>query len=109
MLRRTVKWSLQFRYIVLAIGVGLVYFGVARLREMPIDVFPEFAPPRVEIQTEVGVGTEFRVIVPITLAVLPCLLVEAGHQRHAIPMHSIVLAQSDGPALPNTGTDAGAR
>src|SRR3712207_4532872 len=51
MLRRTVKWSLKFRYIVLAIGVGLVYFGVARLREMPIDVFPEFAPPRVEIQT----------------------------------------------------------
>ncbi|HEX7168432.1 MAG TPA: hybrid sensor histidine kinase/response regulator [Acidimicrobiales bacterium] len=48
---------------------------------------------RVEIRTEPGAGTEFRVIVPITLAVLPCLLVEAGGQRHAIPMHSIVLAQ----------------
>jgi two-component system chemotaxis sensor kinase CheA len=33
--------------------------------------------------------------VPITLAVLPCLLIEAGGQRHAIPMHSIVQAQID--------------
>ena len=27
-------------------------YGVDRLRTMPIDVFPEFAPPRVQIQTE---------------------------------------------------------
>ena len=51
---------------------------------------------RVEIHTESGVGTEFRIVVPITLAVLPCLLVEAGGQRHALPMHSIVLAQPSG-------------
>ena len=50
---------------------------------------------RIEIHTEPGVGTEFRVIVPITLAVLPCLLVDAGGQRHAIPMHSIVQADSN--------------
>ena len=51
---------------------------------------------RVEIVTEPGVGTEFRVVVPITLAVLPCLLVGAGGARHAIPMHSVVLAQEQG-------------
>ncbi|MEA3019182.1 MAG: two-component system, chemotaxis family, sensor kinase CheA [Actinomycetota bacterium] len=51
---------------------------------------------RIEIRTELGTGSEFRVIVPITLAVLPCLLVEAGGQRHAIPMHSIVHADSSG-------------
>ncbi len=50
---------------------------------------------RVEIRTELGAGTEFRVIVPITLAVLPCLLVDAGGQRFAIPMHSIVHADAD--------------
>ena len=50
---------------------------------------------RIEIHTELGAGSEFRVIVPITLAVLPCLLVEAGGQRHAIPMHSIVHADAD--------------
>ena len=26
-------------------------FGIAQLPKMPVDVFPEFAPPRVEIQT----------------------------------------------------------
>jgi two-component system chemotaxis sensor kinase CheA len=51
---------------------------------------------RIEIHTELGVGTEFRIIVPITLAVLPCLLIEAGGRRHAIPMHSIVVAQAEG-------------
>jgi Cu/Ag efflux pump CusA len=27
-------------------------FGVTQINKMPVDVFPEFAPPRVEIQTE---------------------------------------------------------
>ena len=26
-------------------------FGAGQLRQVPVDVFPEFAPPRVEIQT----------------------------------------------------------
>ncbi|HWW53725.1 MAG TPA: hybrid sensor histidine kinase/response regulator [Acidimicrobiales bacterium] len=56
----------------------------------------EAARGRIEIHTELGVGSEFRIIVPITLAVLPCLLVEAGGRRHAIPMHSIVVAQAEG-------------
>jgi Cu/Ag efflux pump CusA len=30
----------------------MMVFGIARLRDMPVDVFPEFAPPMVEIQTE---------------------------------------------------------
>src|SRR3979409_2815557 len=29
----------------------LTWFGLVRLRDVPVDVFPEFAPPRVEIQT----------------------------------------------------------
>ena len=48
---------------------------------------------RIELHSEPGVGTEFRLSVPITLAVLPCLLVEAGRQRFAVPMHSVVSAQ----------------
>jgi two-component system chemotaxis sensor kinase CheA len=56
----------------------------------------EAARGRIEIHTEFEVGTEFRIIVPITLALLPCLLVQAGGQRHAIPMHSILLAQAEG-------------
>jgi CzcA family heavy metal efflux pump len=36
---------------VVALAAGLMFFGVAQLRDMPVDVFPEFAPPRVEVQT----------------------------------------------------------
>ena len=46
---------------------------------------------RVEIRSQLGEGTEFRIVVPITLAVLRCLLVEAGGQRFALPFHRVVL------------------
>src|SRR5688572_14476181 len=52
MIRWIVGSSLKFRLIVIAGAAALVFFGMARLRHMPVDVFPEFAPPRVEIQTE---------------------------------------------------------
>ena len=51
MMRLIIGSSLHFRYLVLALGVVLTWFGLARLRDVPVDVFPEFAPPRVEIQT----------------------------------------------------------
>ncbi len=51
MLRWIVGSSIKFRYIVLAVSLGLMYFGVGQLQKMPVDVFPEFAPPMVEIQT----------------------------------------------------------
>jgi CzcA family heavy metal efflux pump len=51
MMKLLIASSLRFRYLVLALGVVLTWFGLARLRDVPVDVFPEFAPPRVEIQT----------------------------------------------------------
>jgi CzcA family heavy metal efflux pump len=52
MIQWIVASSLKFRLIVIASAAALVFFGTARLRKMPVDVFPEFAPPRVEVQTE---------------------------------------------------------
>ncbi|MGH2776135.1 MAG: efflux RND transporter permease subunit [Actinomycetota bacterium] len=51
MLRWVVGSSLKFRFIVAAVAGGLIFFGAQALRETPVDVFPEFAPPRVEVQT----------------------------------------------------------
>src|SRR5262245_5228108 len=51
MLRWIIKSSLKFRFLVVAIAVGLMYFGIGQLQKMPVDVFPEFAPPMVEVQT----------------------------------------------------------
>jgi CzcA family heavy metal efflux pump len=51
MMKAIISASLRFRYLVLALGAALVWLGLARLHDVAVDVFPEFAPPRVEIQT----------------------------------------------------------
>ena len=51
MIRWIVGSSLKFRYIVVAIAAALMFFGIVQLPNTPVDVFPEFAPTRVEIQT----------------------------------------------------------
>lgn len=55
MLRSIVAASLNFRYLVLAIAMAIIVYGISTIDNMSVDVFPEFAPPLVEIQTE-GMG-----------------------------------------------------
>ena len=52
MLRWIIGSSLKFRFLVVLAAAAMIAVGLWRLRDMPIDVFPEFAPPLVEIQTE---------------------------------------------------------
>ncbi|MCZ6456021.1 MAG: efflux RND transporter permease subunit [Actinobacteria bacterium] len=51
-MRWIVASSLKARFIVLGLAAALMYFGYSAVTKMPVDAFPEFAPPRVEIQTE---------------------------------------------------------
>jgi len=44
--------SLRYRYLVVAAAAALMLFGVQTLGHQKVDVFPEFAPVSVEIQTE---------------------------------------------------------
>jgi CzcA family heavy metal efflux pump len=69
MLRWIVGSSLRFRYLVAAGAAALMFFGVQQLRDTPVDVFPEFAPPKVEVQT-VSIGlsaTEVENLVTVPL------------------------------------------
>jgi CzcA family heavy metal efflux pump len=43
--------SLKFRYLVVAVAVALMVYGAGQVRNARTDAFPEFAPPRVEVQT----------------------------------------------------------
>src|SRR5262249_12040048 len=69
LMRAVISSSLKFRYLVVAAAVGLMILGITSLPNMHVDVFPEFAPPRVLIQTAcVGLSTsdvEQLVTVPI--------------------------------------------
>lgn len=44
----------------------------------------------VDVESLVGVGTTIRVTLPLTLAIVPSLIVESGGDRYAIPQSSIV-------------------
>jgi Cu/Ag efflux pump CusA len=52
MMRWIVDTSIGLRFLVIVIAVALMTFGLTQLQDMPIDVFPEFDPPLVEVQTE---------------------------------------------------------
>src|SRR5436190_21950998 len=55
MFSRIIGASLRFRFLVVAAAAALVVLGSGELRRMPVDVLPEFAPPKVEVQVE-GMG-----------------------------------------------------
>ena len=52
MMRWIVGTSIQIRFLILLLALVLVTFGITQLSDMPVDVYPEFNPPMVEIQTE---------------------------------------------------------
>ena len=52
MLGRIVEFSLRNRIVVLTLAVVLFGFGVYTAANSPMDVFPEFAPPQVTVETE---------------------------------------------------------
>lgn len=70
--RAVVSWALSYRFLVLAIAIAVMVIGGLKLRSAYIDVFPEFAPPQVEVQTEsLGLSTtdvESLVTVPLEQA-----------------------------------------
>jgi len=68
-MRWIVSTSLGFRYLVVAVAAALMFFGVQRIGDSPVDVFPEFAPPKVEIHT-VAIGlapTEVESLITVPL------------------------------------------
>jgi Cu/Ag efflux pump CusA len=72
LMRWIVQTSLNYRLLVVAAGALLMAFGIATLPSARADAFPEFAPPRVVIQTAcLGLSTsdvESLVTVPLEQA-----------------------------------------
>ena len=51
LMRWTVRSSLRYRYLVVVLGALTMALGIVTLPSARVDVFPEFAPPRVVVQT----------------------------------------------------------
>ncbi len=59
MLNRIVHFSLRFRAVIIALACVLLGYGIFVTTRVRLDVFPEFAPPLVVVQTEApGLSSE---------------------------------------------------
>jgi CzcA family heavy metal efflux pump len=50
-MRWIIAKSLRYRFLVIAAATAMMLYGAGQLRDARVDAFPEFAPPRVEVQT----------------------------------------------------------
>jgi Cu/Ag efflux pump CusA len=101
------KWliavSLRQRVLVLALAAVLVVFGIRAVNTIPLDVFPEFAPPLVEIQTEApGLSTEeveSLISVPLENALNGVAWLKTLRSKSVLGLSSVVCIFKEGTDL----------
>jgi len=102
-MRWIVETSLRFRYLVVFAAVALMVFGITRLSNSSVDVFPEFAPPKVEIQTiSLGLApasVEELVTVPLEQALVGLPGLDVVRSRSVSDLSQIVLIFKPGTDL----------
>ena len=98
-----VSISLRLRVLVVGLAVVLIVVGVRTADDVPLDVFPEFAPPIVEIQTEVpGMSTEeveSLVTMPIENAANGIPFVKTVRSKSVLGLSSVKLIFDEGTDL----------
>ncbi|MBU6238497.1 MAG: efflux RND transporter permease subunit [Planctomycetes bacterium] len=98
-----IRTSLQLRLLVIIMAAALIIVGVRSLDSVPLDVFPEFAPPLVEIQTEVpGISTEdveSLITVPIENAVNGIPFVQTVRSKSVLGLSSVRMIFEPGTDL----------
>ena len=103
MLNWIVSTSLRYRYLVVMMAAALMVFGYVRLRNSSVDVFPEFAPPKVEIQTICmglsAAAVEELVTVPLEQAMSGVQGVDILRSRSVPDLSTIVLIFKPGTDL----------
>jgi CzcA family heavy metal efflux pump len=94
-MRWLVGLSLRNALVVVAVAMLLVVAAVRTLRTTPLDVFPEFAPPLVEVQTEApGLSTndvEALVTVPLEAALNGVPGLDRIRSKSVLGLSSVVL------------------
>ena len=100
MLSRLITSSVRGRVIVLALSALLLVMGGRTVRTAPLDVFPEFAPPKVEIQTEApGLSTtevESLISVPLENALNGTPGLKTIRSKSVLGLSSVVLLFAEG-------------
>ena len=99
-LNKILKNSIAQRWSIVVGAILITVWGVFSLTQMPLDVFPEFAPPQVDIQTEAtGLApeeVESQITVPIESAVngLPGVTTVRSSSKVGLSMVQVVFDQN---------------
>jgi CzcA family heavy metal efflux pump len=100
MLTWLIATSVRLRIVVLAGCVVLIVAGYRAIQRVPLDVFPEFAPPIVEVQTEApGLSTdevESLVTVPLENALIGQPHVKTVRSKSVLGLSQVVLILEQG-------------
>lgn len=100
MLSRLIHASVNGRIVVLALSALLLVFGIKAVSNAPLDVFPEFAPVKVEIQTEApGLSSEeveSAVTIPLENALNGTPELDAIRSKSVMGLSSVVLLFKEG-------------
>ena len=95
-----IESSIRGRVVVLALCALLVGYGLRAARTAPLDVFPEFAPPKVEVQTEApGLSTEeveALISVPLENALNGTPGLKTIRSKSVLSLSSVVLLFEEG-------------
>ena len=102
-MRAILSTVLRLRVVVTLAAVVFLVWGAWSTRETPVDVFPEFAPPRVEVQTEApGLSTtevEALVSVPIENALVGVTGLATLRSKSVLGLSSVLLIFREGTDL----------
>jgi len=102
-MRALLRVCLRQRVLVLAISVLVMLLGLDATRHARIDAFPEFAPPRVEIQTEApglsSLEVEVLVTRPLEDALTGTPKVTALRSKSVLGLSSVVVLFAPGTDL----------
>ena len=100
MFNALIAWSLRSRLLVLALALGAIIAGGFVLRQMAVDVFPEFAPPQVVIQTEApGLApedVEALITYPLESAINGTPSVDAVRSSSSVGLSTIIVVFQSG-------------
>ena len=103
MLKKLIYTAVNARIFVLLIALALIVFGLNTIKEAPLDVFPEFAPIKVEIQTEApGLSTlevEQLISLPLEQAVNGTPQLKTLRSKSVLGLSSVVMLFEEGTNL----------
>ena len=103
MLQAIVSSALRLRVLVVAAAAALLLIGIDATRHAPLDVFPEFAPPLVEVQTEApGLSTEAvdsLATVPLDNALNGLPFLRTIRSKSVLGLSSVVMIFEEGTDL----------